>query len=102
MKPSSFPEENCDLNWGKAMKAKLDALATNNTWTLTTLPPGKSPIDNKWVYKINTALIDPLNVIRVALLPKGFTQIKGIDYYETFSSTTKMIAIHCLLAVATN
>lgn len=34
------------------MKDELSSLEDNNTWKITTLPPGKHTIGNKWVYKV--------------------------------------------------
>ena len=42
------------LLWQIAMKEKLDALSKNHTWDLVTLPPGKSVVGCKWIYKIKT------------------------------------------------
>jgi len=33
------------------------------------------------------------------LVAKGFTQVEGINYKETFSSTAKLTTLHCLLTV---
>ncbi|KAM1951510.1 hypothetical protein ACFX15_006114 [Malus domestica] len=52
VEPSSFAEALQDPNWRQAIDSKLDALSSNNIWTLTLLPPGKRPIDCKLVYKI--------------------------------------------------
>jgi hypothetical protein len=38
--------------WCEAMQAKIKVLEDNNTWTLVSLPPHKTPIGCKWVYKI--------------------------------------------------
>ncbi|KAE8736173.1 putative Mechanosensitive ion channel domain-containing protein [Hibiscus syriacus] len=38
--------------WMMAMQEEIEALHKNNTWNLVTLPQGKKPIDNKWVFKI--------------------------------------------------
>lgn len=35
-----------------AMNKELDALGSNDTWMLVSLPPGKGPVSCKWVYKV--------------------------------------------------
>jgi hypothetical protein len=34
------------------MNAEISPLQQNNTWILTSLPPGKRAIGCKWVYKV--------------------------------------------------
>lgn len=36
-----------------AVKAKLDALVNNHTWSLVPLPRGRHPINCKWIFKVN-------------------------------------------------
>ena len=36
------------------MKEELDALSKNHTWNLVRLPPRKSVVGYKWIYKIKT------------------------------------------------
>ncbi|CAL9013946.1 unnamed protein product [Prunus brigantina] len=50
--PTNYAQVASDPYWQLAMKAELDALQLNCTWTLVPLPPGHKPIDCKWVYKI--------------------------------------------------
>lgn len=38
------------------MSDELQALEKNHTWDLVNLPPEKSVIDSKWIYKIKTCL----------------------------------------------
>ncbi|GJW23244.1 uncharacterized mitochondrial protein-like protein [Tanacetum coccineum] len=41
-----------DPKWIDAMTKEINALESNGTWTLTTLPTNKIPIGCKWVYRI--------------------------------------------------
>ena len=53
------------------MKEELDALSKNHTWDLVTLPPGKSVIGCKWIYKIKTRSDGgPLSATKLFLLQK--------------------------------
>lgn len=41
---SSYTQTSKNDKWVSAMKKESQALEANNTWYLTTLPPGKIPI----------------------------------------------------------
>ena len=57
------------------MKTKLDALQANQTWVMTTLPPGKVPIGCKWVFKIKLKADGSIERYKARLVAKGFTKI---------------------------
>ncbi|KAK2968579.1 hypothetical protein RJ640_009407 [Escallonia rubra] len=50
--PRSYKDASHNPKWGAAMRAEIDALEANGTWTIEDLPSGKKPISSKWVYKI--------------------------------------------------
>ncbi|GKD36007.1 reverse transcriptase, RNA-dependent DNA polymerase [Tanacetum coccineum] len=45
--PTSFHQANTDDGWIEAMNKELAALEANQTWTLTSLPSGHTPISSK-------------------------------------------------------
>ncbi|GKV27163.1 hypothetical protein SLEP1_g36366 [Rubroshorea leprosula] len=98
--PKSFFEAIQDPKWRQAMKAEIDALEKNNTWTLETLPPDKRPIGCKWVYKIKYNADGKIERYKACLVAKGFTQVEGIDYHDTFALVAKLVTVRCLLAIA--
>jgi len=49
LKPISYAQAKLCLEWVKAMEIELAALEQNNTWQLTTLPPGNRALTSKWV-----------------------------------------------------
>lgn len=81
------------------MGQELAALEFNETWTIVGLPPGKRPIDCKWVYKLKFKAGGIVERAKAPLDAKGFIQHGVIDFHDTFSPVAKIVSIHCLLAV---
>ncbi|GFY82953.1 hypothetical protein Acr_02g0011930 [Actinidia rufa] len=52
--PRSYREASTKPLWQQAMTEELQALDRTHTWDLVDLPPGKSIIECRWVYKIKT------------------------------------------------
>jgi hypothetical protein len=52
--PHSFCEAHTNPLWQNAMPKELNALIKTHTWDLIDLPPGKTTVGCKWVYKIET------------------------------------------------
>uniref|UniRef100_A0A2N9HJ51 Reverse transcriptase Ty1/copia-type domain-containing protein n=1 Tax=Fagus sylvatica TaxID=28930 RepID=A0A2N9HJ51_FAGSY len=85
--PSAPSESPTDIRRStrQAMADELDALHKTHTWDMTTLPPGKSAVGCKWVYKIKTRADGSVKRYKARLVARGFIQEYGIDYEETFA-----------------
>ena len=66
---------------------------------MTTLPPSKSAVGDKQVYKIKTRADGSVERYNSSLVAKGFTQEYGIDYEETFSPVAHLTSVQSLLVV---
>lgn len=82
------------------MSAELQALEDNDTWSVVSLPSGKSVVGCKWVYKAKLLVDGTLERYKTRLVAKGYTQQEGVDYFETFSPVAKLVTVRTLLAVA--
>jgi len=69
---------------------ELEALQTNNTWTIITLPPGKSAIGCRWVYKVKHKSDGSIESFKARLVTKGFNQLEGLDFTNTFAPVAKL------------
>jgi len=91
--PHTYAQAILDPNCQKAMEEEFSALQINQTWTLTSLPAGQKPIGCKWVYKIKYNLDGSIDRYKAHLVAKGYNQIEGVDYSETFSPTSKLTTL---------
>jgi hypothetical protein len=82
------------------MNVELLALAENHTWDVVDLPHGKHPIGCRWVYKIKYKADGSIERYKARLVAKGYTQMEGLDYFDTFSPVAKITTVRVLLAIA--
>ena len=81
--------------WLTASKEEYDNLIEMGTWKLVSLPHDKKPIKCRWRYVIKAD-----NCFKAKLVAKGFTQVQGIDYEETFPPVLRYESIWYILAHA--
>ena len=98
--PESYLMAKEDAKWKQAMQDEIDALETNQTWSLTHLPPNKQAIGCKWVYKIKHKSDGSIERYKARLVAKFYTQVEGIDYNETFAPVAKLTTVRLLMVVA--
>ena len=77
----------------------MKALDENETYELTTVPEGRKVIGGKWVYAKKMASGDQERY-KARYVARGFSQVPGIDYSETFSPTARHASIRALMQVA--
>jgi len=82
------------------MDKELSALYKADTWDLVPLPPGKSVVGCRWVYKIKTNFDGSIKRYKSRLVAKGYSQQYGMNYEETFAPVVKMTIIRTLIDVA--
>jgi len=74
----------------------------NETWTLTHLPPGRKVVGCKWIFKIKLKFDGRIDIYKARLVVKGYSQVHGVDYHDTFSHVVKITFIQMLMALAAN
>lgn len=74
----------------------------NHTWDLIPLLKRWKIVHCKWVYITKYVANGSIDKHKARLVAKGFSQVEGIDYFETFSLVVKMNSIHLALSLATS
>ena len=85
--------------WSQAMDSEMNSMIENDTYQVVQLPEGKKAVKGRWVYSLKN---DPSgNIVHKArYVAKGYAQVAGVDYSETFSPTAKMTTIRILMQYA--
>jgi len=84
----------------RAMKEEFDSLIKNGTWVLTNLPPERSVIKSRWVYKLKRGSENEIQRFKARFVAKGFSQKPGIDFDETYAPVVKYDSLRTILAIA--
>jgi hypothetical protein len=95
IEPKNFTEASKDKHWIDAMEEELNQIEKNETWELVPRPKDKNVIGTKWVFR--NKLNEDGQVIRnkARLVCKGYAQVEGIDFEETFALVARLEAIKC-------
>ena len=86
--------------WAKAAADEVDSLLLNNTWQEADLPPGRKALSTRWVFKRKLGPDGSVIRHKGRLVARGFEQIFGLDFDETFASVVKPPSYRLFFAMA--
>ena len=78
--------------WEAVIQAQMDASNRNKTWTIVPRPKDRNVISCKWVLTKKSDSHDIVVWFKARVVARGFSQIPGIDFKDTFAPTLKMVA----------
>ncbi|GKB41711.1 retrotransposon protein, putative, ty1-copia subclass, partial [Tanacetum coccineum] len=100
--PTSYKATMLDSEsnkWIDAINAEIQSIMDNMVWVLVDLPPGYKTVGSKWIFKKKIDMDGIVHTYKAGLVAKGYTQLYGVDYEETFSPVADIRAIRILISI---
>ncbi|KAA0040677.1 pol protein [Cucumis melo var. makuwa] len=88
--PANYAEVKKDQRWVAAMEEELSMVEKNKTWILVDRPQDRKVIGVKWVFRTKLNADGSINKHKAKLVVKGYAQIFGVDYSDTFAHVARM------------
>ncbi|KAK4400425.1 Retrovirus-related Pol polyprotein from transposon RE2 [Sesamum angolense] len=102
LEPENFETAIKHKVWVQAMEEEIKMIEKNNKWELADRPKDKDVIGVKWIYKTKLNADGSIQKHKARLIAKGYSQLPGIDYTETFAPVARLDTIRALIAIAAN
>jgi hypothetical protein len=90
-----------DPDWVVAIQEELNNFKRNEVWSLVERPK-QNVVNTKWVFCNTQDEHGIMTRNKARLVVKGYSQVKGLDFDETFAPVARLGSIHILLAYATH
>ena len=75
-------------------------MITIQSWTIKKCPPGERVIGGRWVYSLKQDKDGEISKYKARYVARGFSQIPGIDYYDTYAPTTRLTSVRMLMQIS--
>ena len=82
------------------MVKEFEMLKEQGVFELIQHPANKNVVGSKWVYTIKWDNSGNIEKRKARTMTKGFTQVIGEDYEETYVSVARLKSVHLLCAIA--
>jgi hypothetical protein len=101
MEPFNVEDALHDLDCVVVMQEELNNFKRNQVWSLVKRPK-QNIIDTKWAFHNKQDEYEIITRNKVRLVAKGYSQVEGLNFDETFSSIARLESIRILIAYATH
>ena len=100
--PTNYEEAMMSLDSVKrpeAMKSEMGSIYENKVWTLIDLLDDRWAIEIKWIFKRKMDDDSSVTIYKARIVVKGFRQVQGVDYDESFSLVSMLKSVRIMLAL---
>ena len=70
------------------------------TWRLVDAPEGANVVGSKWVFRAKKDAAGSVVHHKARLVAQGFSQVPGVDYFDTYAPVAQLTSIRTVLAFA--
>ena len=88
--------------WQAAMNSEMESLRENGVYEIVDRPWGKKVVKSKWVLRVKTNEKGEVEKFKARVVAKGFSQVEGVDFDQTFSPTVRFEGIRQMVALGTS
>ena len=88
------------LQWADAIQSELNSIEDNKVWSFVKLPAGRKALTAVWVFKVKALASGAVERFKARLAVRGFLQVAGTDFKDTFAPVATMTTIRILLVTA--
>ena len=82
------------------MQEEYSSIMKNDVCEVVSRPEGKSVVTSKWLYKVNHVADGSIEKFKAKFVARGFSQVEGVDYEETFAPVARYTSIRSIISIA--
>ena len=77
-----------------------NSIMKNDVWEVVHRPEGKSMVTSRWLYKLKHVADGSIEKYKARFMARGFSQVEGVDYDETFAPVARYTSIRVVISIA--
>ena len=87
-------------DWLEAIRCEFKSLLKNDTWEIAEKPNDRTLVDSKIVLTNKMDSNGEIYRRKARLVARGFSQVRGYDYKQTFAPVARLESLRILIAIA--
>eukprot|EP00253_Pinus_taeda_P033489 PITA_33489 len=86
----------------RPLMEEYSSIMKNDVWEVVPRPESKLVVTSIWLYKIKHAIDGIIEKFKARFVARGFSQVEGVDYEETFTLVARYTSICFIISIATD